>query len=49
MQQGYVGIITNLQNVLNTPKKSNFPTQKNPQVENFKPPPKKNPLITPVP
>ena len=45
---GYVGTATNLQIVLNTPKNANlnqatqkylpnFPTQKNPGIENFKP------------
>ena len=46
---GYAGTITNLQNVWNTPKKSllksshpqstcqNFPTQRNPEIENFEP------------
>ena len=45
---GYAGTTTNLQIVLNNPKKylPNFPTQKNPGIKNFKP--KKNPLIIPV-
>ena len=46
---GYAGTITNLQNVWNTPQKSllksshpkstcqNFPTQRNPEIENFEP------------
>ena len=46
---GYAGTITNLQNVWNTPKKSllksshrkstcqNFPTQRNPEIENSEP------------
>ena len=58
MQPGYTGTITNLQIVLNTPKNpylnqatqkntcQNFPTSKNTEIENFKPP--KNPLIIPV-
>ena len=49
MPPGYTGTITNLQIVLNTPKNpylnqatqkntcQNFPTSKNPEIENFKP------------
>ena len=49
MHPGYVGITTNLQNVLNNPKKSNFPTQKNPKIENFNPPPPPKILWSPLP
>ena len=54
-QPGYAGSTTNLQIILNTPRKSlirsshpkthlpNFPTQKNPGIKNFQPP--KNPSL----